>query len=147
MKASGLINWPKPLLVFVNGIFWGFVGSRILTKGIKARIEYASVLDTNFFKFTLPMILVFGFFAFIFSRMVLKNRRRIKAMEAKRPPFWQMMPVRTWIILAFMMTLGIVLSKLGAADGWFGAVFYPGLGSALSLAGLSYIVIAILRLV
>lgn len=53
-------------------------------------------------------------------------------------PFWNMMPLRTWLALFFFMGLGITLKLTGIAPPFFTAFFYCGLGAALIEAGVRY---------
>ena len=49
------------------------------------------------------------------------------------------MPVKSYAIMAFMITLGVLLRKCPAIAPSFIASFYVGLGLALSVAGVIYI--------
>lgn len=44
--------------------------------------------------------------------------------------------LKGYLIIAFMMTMGITLRRLGTIPEHFFAFFYTGLGSALFIAGL-----------
>ena len=55
-------------------------------------------------------------------------------------PFWKFFDAKGYLIMAFMMTMGIGLRSLGIAPTWFIAFFYAGLGIALALSGCCFLV-------
>ena len=80
----------------------------------------------------------FAFFAlFIFPRVSRRNLDYVAGLEA--PYLWQCFSPRSWLIMAFMIALGVSIRSLGLAPDSFIAGFYCGLGSALLLAALPYL--------
>ena len=83
-------------------------------------------------------VLVFTVFhRFIFGKLVKRHTARIHAYLEERHFFLKFFDRKSFAIMAFMMTGGILLRKFLAADGFI-AVFYSGLGGALLLAGLLF---------
>lgn len=78
-------------------------------------------------------------FSNMFIKMLFKNVQRIRNIEVANRRVWDIMPVKSYIIMAFMITLGVLLRKCSAVSPSFIASFYVGLGSALMLAGIIYI--------
>ena len=78
---------------------------------------------------------VFQFF--IFGKLVKKHTKRIIAYE-ERQWFIKFFDVKSFVIMAFMMTGGICLRVSGAVPQRFIAVFYSGLGMSLLLAGILF---------
>ena len=70
--------------------------------------------------------------------MRIKHTRRIKGYEEAFRPVWHFFDLRSYIIMAFMMGGGIWLRSSGLVPDVFVAVFYTGLGCALSLAGVLF---------
>jgi len=137
--------WPKWLLFLANGFIWGIPGNNLLNIGIHT---WKDGLDAPKHLLLAGLaLLTFIAFLFMFRAIVLKNIKRIEAMEEDRIPFWDMMPLRTWIVLAFMIALGITLKVTGIAPAFFTAFFYCGLGTALALAGIRYFVQAARQLI
>lgn len=56
-------------------------------------------------------------------------------MAGDRAPLYRFMSLKGYLIIIFMMTLGISLRSIGSIPDGFFAFFYTGLGSALFLAG------------
>lgn len=131
-----ILNFHRPVLLVTNGILWIGAGTNILLTGIRTW----SSSSFNALLIAALAVLVFVAFHRMFSSMVRKNVARVHAMQEERAFILRMMPVRTWIILIFMMSLGITLKLTGIAPAFFIAFFYCGLGSALTEAGLRYVI-------
>lgn len=121
----------KHWLIITNGILWLAAGFNIARIGVRAAIADGSSVWLWF----IPVFLAFGA---MFNRMVGKNTRRIMSMEGKAP-LYKFLTLKGYLIIAFMMTLGITLRGIGKLPDSFFAFFYTGLGSALSLAGILFL--------
>ena len=75
----------------------------------------------------------------MFVKILFKNVRRIRRIEVDKRRLWHMMPVKSYAIMAFMITFGILLRNCPEIPSAFIASFYVGLGSALMVAGTVYI--------
>lgn len=86
----------------------------------------------------LGAVVVFTLFHMkIFSKMVGKHSNRIAAYEDDKIGFWRFFDASGYIMMAIMITGGISLRAFGL---WFIAFFYTGLGIALALSGVSFLV-------
>ena len=74
----------------------------------------------------------------MFFSMSQKHTKRILAYEDKRP-FWNFFDAKSYLIMVFMMSMGIGLRASGKIPDFFIAFFYTGLGLALALAGIIFI--------
>ena len=92
-------------------------------------------------KENLIIVAVAAFLAFhaMFGRIVLKNAQRIRGLEGERLSFLRFLDLKGYLIMAFMMSFGFGLRLTGLIPTWFFAFFYTGLGSALALAGASFL--------
>ena len=114
---------PKNTLLLIACLVWAAAGFNILNIGLLAYQNYLQPLNYAL------SILVFGIFQFlIFGKLVKKHTQRINGYAEEKQFFLKFFDVKSFIIMAFMMTFGIVLI----------AVFYTGLGTALFLAGLLF---------
>lgn len=123
----------KRTLLLIAGIVWliaGFNVARlgILSFGLVEKIWYLYALT----------ILIFMIFGRMFFSMSEKHTKRILAYEDKRP-FWNFFDLKSYLIMVFMMTMGIGLRKANILPEFFIAFFYTGLGLALALAGIIFI--------
>lgn len=122
----------KYWLIFTNGLLWSLAGYNIVRIGIKAAVADGRAV-------WLWCWLVFSAFGAMFTRMVGKNSRRILAMEGSRAWLHRFLTLKGYLIIAFMMTLGIALRRFSTLPDAFFAFFYTGLGSALALAGILFL--------
>lgn len=123
----------KHWLIVTNGLLWAAAGINIARIGIIAAIENGTLV-------WLYGLIVFVLFGLMFFRVIGKNTQRILAMEQDKVPIYKFLTVKGYLIIAFMMTLGITLRHIGHIPNGFFAFFYSGLGSALTLAGLHSII-------
>lgn len=124
-------------LLFIVGIIWLVAGINVCKIGVECWLmsEGSALL-------VLACILTFAAFGTMFIRMVFKNIRRIEEIDVQKRRVWDMMSVRSYLIMGFMITLGIILRRSALTPIWFIAFFYTGLGAALAAAGLTYIAMA-----
>ena len=120
-------------LLLIACLVWGAAGVNILRLGVLAYPAYLSVLN-----FVLSALVFAVFQYFIFGRLVKKHTARITGYEEERHFFLKFFDVKSFIIMAVMMTGGIGLRASGLAPERFIAVFYTGLGASLLLAGLLF---------
>lgn len=124
----------KKWLIAENALLWMAAGFNILRIGVEAAASDTSVSTLHVVLRAFP---VFAAFAAMFARVIKKNSRRIQDMPQPRLPFYRFLDLKGYLVIAFMMTLGITLRHVGSIPDAFFAFFYTGLGSALFLSGLS----------
>lgn len=120
-------------LLLIAAIVWGAAGINILLIGLAAYTPYVSLINVLL---SAAVFAVFG--AFIFIPLVRKHTLRITSYTKKTQYFWMFFDLKSFIIMAVMMTLGIVLRNTPAVPRVFIAVFYAGLGAALLCAGILF---------
>lgn len=125
----------KKRLVEIAGLLWLFAGSMVTKIGIQA---YGDVGKESLVY--LPITgLIFGLFYFrIFSPLVEKNIHRIDSLEEGQVKVWRFLDKKNYIIMASMMSFGVILRKFSGLPALFFFIFYIGLGMALFLAGIQY---------
>ncbi|EIK79812.1 hypothetical protein CGSMWGv55152_04753 [Gardnerella vaginalis 55152] len=123
----------KNTLLLIACLVWCFAGFNILKIGI---IAYSNFLSPINFALSLAVFAIFQ--VFIFGKLVKKHTARINAYKENKQFFLNFFDIKSFIIMAFMMTFGILLRASNIAPEQFIAVFYTGLGSALTLAGLLF---------
>lgn len=79
-----------------------------------------------------------AFWTFVFSRLVSKHSDRIEGYGDERRFFLAFFDAPSFVIMAVMMTGGISIRSFGLAPEPFIAVFYTGLGVALTCAGAAF---------
>lgn len=117
-------------LYVVAAVIWGIPGIMITLKGIKA---YAIQPSENLWWLLLITAFVLASFFLMFRRIVDRYSERIASLP-ERVKIWQTFPLRGWILLIFMMSLGIALKHIPGIPSAFTASFYTGLGPMLLLS-------------
>lgn len=120
-------------LLLIACLVWSAAGINILRIGIITYPHYVSVINV------LLSVLVFAVFQkFIFGKLVVKHTTRISNYQEERQFFLKFFDVKSFIIMAIMMSGGIGLRASAIAPDRFIAVFYTGLGASLLLAGILF---------
>lgn len=114
-------------LYVVAAVIWGIPGIMITLKGIKA---YTIQPSENLWWLLLITAFVLVSFFLMFRRIVDRYSDRIASLP-ERVKIWQTFPLRGWILLIFMMSLGIALKHIPGIPSAFTASFYTGLGPML----------------
>lgn len=122
----------KQYLLLLACLVWMIAGANIVRIGFEAYAKYLTVLNICL------SVVVFAIFQFfIFGKLVKKHTKRIIAYE-ERQWFYKFFDVKSFMIMAVMMSGGIWLRVSGVAPEQFIAVFYSGLGVSLLLAGILF---------
>lgn len=123
----------KKILLGISALVWMIAGFNVLRLGILEYREYMSFL------LVLLTVLSFLPFGFMFQNMVKKNTIRIISFENEKILFLKFFPVKSYLIIVFMMSFGIILRNNDNVPKYFIAFFYTGLGAALFLAGVKFV--------
>ena len=130
----------KQPLIAVAGVVWLLAGLNVAILGVRAAIDMRGVAVIVFLALAGGAAAIFCAFHPMFSRLVQKNAQRIADLDGDRHHVVRFFDRKSYMTMAFMMSLGIGMRAAGVFPDWFIAFFYTGLGLALTLAGASYIV-------
>ncbi len=123
----------KELLLIFACFIWIVAGANVLKIGISAYTPFFSVPNL------LISVVVFLLFEhLVFSRLVKKHVERISNYEEEYQFFYKFFDLKSFIIMAGMMSGGIFFRKIELFPNHFIAVFYSGLGAALLIAGILF---------
>ena len=122
-------------LYVAAAVIWGIPGFIITFKGISA---YKMQSSDNLWWLLLITAAVLTAFFLMFRRIVDRYCEGIAALPDK-VKIWQTFPTRGWILLLFMMGLGIALKHIPGVPSSFTASFYTGLGPMLLLSAGRYL--------
>lgn len=123
----------KNTLLLLASLVWSIAGWNVLRIGISCYPPYLSIFNL------LLSAAVFAMFEkMVFGRLVKKHTQRIQAYEQERLFFLHFFDTKSFLIMAFMMTGGILIRSFSLLPDSVIAVFYTGLGSALLLAGVLF---------
>lgn len=139
-SKSGLLAVSKRTLLVVAGLVWGIAGFRVFTLG-KGDVSshHGSLISSAFFS----IIIFYIFFNFIFKKMFSKHAKRIINSKLQKQCVFSFFDIKGYLIMGFMMTFGIIIRSMGIFNPVSIGIFYMGLGGALFLAGLIFLVSSI----
>lgn len=120
-------------LLLIASIVWLIAGFNVISIGIKAYANYISLVNI-----TISIIVFVIFQKMVFGPLVKKHTARIKSYT-QNMPFYYFFDKKSFIIMAIMMSGGIMIRTLNLAPEIFIAIFYTGLGSSLFLAGILFL--------
>lgn len=123
-------------LLLIAAAVWFLAGTNIARLGVLACAEGGAPL---------PLLVVgipatFLAFHAMFSKLVGKHADRIRGYGEDRMHVLRFFDVKGYVIMAVMMGGGLGLRAAGLVPSWFVAFFYTGLGVALTLAGVGFLV-------
>ena len=119
-------------------VIWGIPGVNIAVKGI---MTYMLIKPDDLWWLMLITLIVAAFFI-IFRRVTRKYSERIASLPDK-VMIWQIFPPKGWVLLIFMMVLGITLKYIPDVPISFTASFYSGLGPMLIVAAMRFLIVMI----
>ncbi len=124
----------KQYLILIAGCVWIIAGANVLNIGIQAYLHVWNVW------MLLGAVVVFTLFhVFIFQKMVRKHTARILAYEEEKQNVFRFFDVKSYLIMAAMITFGIALRASGLLPGAVITTIYCGLSLSLILAGITFV--------
>ena len=124
-------------LLAINGLMWTAIGTKISITGI----SHYLTSPTEKLWWMIPLsVLVFAGFYMMFTGIVRKYSERIHALPGPKEPIYKTFSLKGYLIIAFMITLGITLKYIPGIPASFFAWFYMGLGPGLLSAGIRFLI-------
>ena len=124
-------------LLAINGLLWTAIGTKIAITGVS---HYLKVDRPQNLWWMIPLsILVFAAFYKMFTGVVRKYSARIMSMTEERTSIFRTFSLKGYLIIAFMISLGIGLKHIPGIPSNFFAWFYCGLGPGLLSAGIRFL--------
>lgn len=126
----------REYLVLIAAFVWTAAGANILRLGIMAAISVAWE-----WWMALSMVGVFALFMAMFYRIYKKHAKRIYGYDGTRKHcILKFFDLKAYILMAVMMTGGILLRSFHIIPERCVAMFYTGLGTALTIAGVLFLI-------
>jgi len=137
MKTDAILPVAKRHLLLANALIWGAPGIKILLTGLQAYGQLAGAKSLPWL--ILGSLLVLAGFLWMFSRIVKKYSDRILAFPEEKKSLFAFLSAKGYILILFMMCLGISLKFIPGVPTEFFASFYCGLGPALIVAAIQFL--------
>lgn len=130
LERTSIMVKTKNLLLIASFI-WIIAGTNILKIGISTYIGHITPINI-----ILSIIIFAVFWLMIFKNLVNKHTLRITRYEEPKKYFWNFFDKKSFIIMAIMMIGGISIRTFHILPNTFIAIFYSGIGLALTVAGI-----------
>ena len=124
----------KDYRLFLAGLVFGIPGLIISIKGIGAAVSLAAT-GKLWWTYLAAAGVLAGFLA-MFTKIVRKYSERILELPDKN--VFKTFSIKGYVLIIFMMCLGMVLKRIPGIPTEFYASFYPGLGIALIVAAVEF---------
>lgn len=129
----------KEKLLIVAGVIWAIAGANILRIGIGSFAPSLEGKNPLALLWMIPVsLMILLGFMMMFRKVVKRNTKRILSYSEKKSVF-AFFDLKGYLLMFFMMGLGITLRSVNLLPAAFFAVFYTGLGTALLLAGIFFV--------
>jgi hypothetical protein len=125
----------KKNLLIVAGAVWLIAGINVLRIGILTYQDYHSIVN-----YLLSVVVFLLFHFMVFSKLVKKHTARMLGYEREKQPVYRFLDLKAFMIMVVMIGGGILIRRFELLPLHFIAVFYTGLGTALTLAGILFLV-------
>ena len=126
---------PKRLLLFIAAALWTFAGSMLMFKGYK-------MLDTTTRSLGLKLLIALAggilFYLKLFSKLSLKHTLRILKMKEAYPCAFSFFNFRSYLVMIFMISMGITLRTTGWIPLPYLAYLYMMMSVPLLLSSLRF---------
>ena len=137
VKREGMCKVKTRHLLAINGLLWTAIGTKITITGIR---HYLSAHYGKSLLWMIPLsVLVFAGFYRMFTGVVRKYSERILSMTDEKTSVLKTFSLKGYLIIAFMISLGISLKHIPGIPEPFFAWFYCGLGPGLLSAGIRFL--------
>ena len=128
---------PKPVLIALGATLWGFAAYRILKMGFIFVERHAL---HHFVNYLIGIAGFIPFFLLVFRKVSLRYITRIKNLPQRRPCVFSFFDLRGYIMMTFMITLGILVSHWQLIPELYKGTFFISLGLSLLASSIFYII-------
>ena len=140
MNLDKILPVNREHLLLMQVLFWLFPGIKILITGINAMKIVNELNPERVWWLALIAIVVAALFSLMFNNFIKRYTARILSFPKRKKSLFAFFDLRGYILIIFMMGLGISLKFIPGIPTEFFAGFYPGLGTALTIAGIRYFI-------
>lgn len=140
MNIDRIVPVNREHLLLMQVLFWFAPGVVILRKGIVALLSVHAINPERVWWLLLIAVAVLVAFLMMFRNFVNRYTARILNFPERKKSLFAFFDLHGYILITFMMCLGISLKYIPGMPQEFFAGFYPGLGAALAVSGVRYFV-------
>lgn len=140
MNTDRILPVNREHLLLMQVLCWLGPGIKVLTTGIQAMLYVNTTHTERVWWLMLIAIMVTITFSLMFNNFIKRYTARILNFSERKKSLFAFFDAHGYIMIAFFMCLGIGLKFIPGMPVEFFAGFYPGLGTALSIAGIRYFI-------
>ena len=140
MNTDRILLVNKEHLLLMQVLCWLGPGIKILITGIQAMLQVQANHPERVWWLCMIAVGVAVCFSLMFDNFIKRYTARILNFPERKKSLFAFFDLHGYVLIFFMMGLGISLKYIPAMPVEFFAGFYPGLGTALSIAGVRYLV-------
>jgi hypothetical protein len=140
MNTDRIFPVNREHLLLMQVLCWLGPGIKVLTTGIQAMLYINTTHPERVWWLMLIAIMVTITFSLMFNNFIKRYTARILNFSERKKSLFAFFDAHGYIMIAFFMCLGIGLKFIPGMPVEFFAGFYPGLGTALSIAGIRYFI-------
>ncbi len=140
MNTDRILPVNRKHLLLMQVLCWLAPGIKILVTGIQSLMKVNADHPGRVWWLALIAVAVAVSFSLMFNNFVKRYTERILTFPERKKSLFAFLDLHGYILIFFMMGLGISLKFIPGMPVEFFAGFYPGLGTALSIAGVRYFV-------
>ena len=138
MNTDKILPVNREHLLLMQVLCWLGPGIKIVSVGVKNMMTVYENHPERCWWLCLTALAVLITFSLMFNNFIKRYTARILGFPERRKSLFAFFDLHGYILIFFMMGLGIGLKFIPGMPAEFFAGFYPGLGTALSIAGIRY---------
>lgn len=140
MNTDRILPVNREHLLLMQVLCWLGPGVKIFITGIKALQQVNLTNPDRVWWLSITALAVAIVFSLMFNNFVKRYTERILNFKERKKSLFAFFDLHGYILIFFMMGLGISLKFIPFIPIEFFAGFYPGLGTALTIAGVRYFI-------
>jgi membrane-associated HD superfamily phosphohydrolase len=140
MNTDRILPVNREHLLLMQVLCWLGPGVKIFITGIKALQQVNLTNPDRVWWLSITALAVAIVFSLMFNNFVKRYTERILNCKERKKSLFAFFDLHGYILIFFMMGLGISLKFIPFIPIEFFAGFYPGLGTALTIAGVRYFI-------
>jgi hypothetical protein len=122
---------PRRTLLLIAGCAWTIAGGILISRAL---VQLISMNDHLVLEILAGLVFGTGFYILLFARISKKHVSRILLIEIDNPCFFSFFNLRSYILMAIMITGGITLRKLDVINRDVLWTFYLTMGIPLLIS-------------
>lgn len=126
---------PKRYLLFVAALMWTFAGGMLLFRGFSMLVLFPRLV---WLKIIGCLAAGMVFYSFMFSKISFNHTQRILKMKSEKPCFFSFFNLRSYLMMAFMISMGIALRTTGIVPVEYLSILYVTMGVPLTVSAFRF---------